>query len=227
MSDFAVIFVLAIGGFVAWKVYDAYFAGESPAAAPAAQPPPLPKVSGPPLFELYRDARGNCTMFGFPVIFSSKLESGKYPNIVTGLTLNQDYVAVRRGAYGVKAFLTNQELTVGVLPGCPPGFHENSEYMMELESETELARFPISFSGWLQIVDAARRGGATIEIDPGLPERLKDLIETPLPGDESIKPVRTKAAGAKKETRREVGRCKSCGASIGRKSSCVYCGASQ
>lgn len=227
MSDFAVIFVLAIGGFVAWKVYDAYFAGESPAAASAAQPPPLPKVSGPPLFELYRDARGNCTMFGFPVIFSSKLESGKYPNIVTGLTLNQDYVAVRRGAYGVKAFLTNQELTVGVLPGCPPGFHENSEYMMELESETELARFPISFSGWLQIVDAARRGGATIEIDPGLPERLKDLIETPLPGDESIKPVRTKAAGAKKETRREVGRCKSCGASIGRKSSCDYCGASQ
>lgn len=227
MNDFGVIFVLALGGFVAWKLYEAHFAGESPREAPAAQPPPLPKISGPPLFDLYRDARGNSTMFGFPVIFSSKLESGKYPNIVTGLTLNQDYVAVRRGAYGVKAFLTNHELTVGILPGCPPGFHENSEYMMELESETELARFPISFPGWLQVVDAARRGGATIEVDSELPGRLKDLIETPLPGDDSIKPVRTKAAGAKKETPREVGRCGSCGATIGRKASCDYCGASQ
>jgi hypothetical protein len=222
-----VFIALVILFLVGWAVHRAIFGSPADqAAVQAAAPPPLTRVSRP-LFDLYRDARGNSTMFGFPVIFSSKLESGKYPNIVTGLTLNQDYVAVRRGAYGVKAFLTNQELTIGVLPGCPPGFHENSDYMMELESETELARFPISFSGWLQIVDAARRGGATIEVDPSLPVRLKDLIETPLPGDESIKPVRTKAAGAKKETPREVGRCKSCGASIGRKSSCDYCGASQ
>lgn len=223
-----VIIALIVIFLLGWVIHRVIFgsSADQAAAQAAVAPPPLPRVSRP-LFDLYRDARGNSTMFGFPVIFSSKLEAGKYPNIVTGLTLNQDYVAVRRGAYGVKAFLTNHELTVGVLPGCPPGFHENSDYMMELESQTELARFPISFSGWLQIVDAARRGGATIEIDPELPDRLKELIETPLPGDESIKPVRTKAAGAKKETPREVGRCKSCGASIGRKSSCDYCGASQ
>ncbi len=225
MQEFFCLIGFALFCWVAWRLIVGTSADQS--AREVVSPPPLPKVSRPPLFDLYRDARGNSTMFGFPVIFSSKLESGKYPNIVTGLTLNQDYVAVRRGAYGVKAFLTNHELTVGILPGCPAGFHENSEYMMELESNTELARFPVSFAGWLQIVDAARRGGATIEIDSGLPERLKDLIETPLPGDESIKPVRTKAAGAKKEAPREVGRCKSCGASIGRKSSCDYCGASQ
>ena len=73
---------------------------------------------------------------------------------------------------------------------------------MELESETETARFPISFTGWLQIVDAARRGGATIEIDPDLPGSLQALIETPLPGDEAIKPVRTKAAKAKKDKKK-------------------------
>lgn len=227
MNNFAVIFVLAMGGFITWKVYEAYFAGQSPGVAPSAQPPPLPKVSGSPLFDLYRDARGNSTMFGFPVVFSSKLESGKYPNIVTGLTLNLEYVAVRRGAYGVRAFLLNDSLTVGITTGCPLGFYENSEYTMELESETEAARFPISFSGWLQIVDAARRGGATIEVDPELPGALKVLIETPLPGDEAIKPIRTKAAKAKKGPQREAGRCGSCGASIGRKSSCDYCGASQ
>jgi hypothetical protein len=195
------------------------------ASASMSAPPPLPER---PLFEPIRDARGNATMFGFPVVFSSKLEAGKYPNIVTGLTLNRDYVAVRRGSYGVKAFLLNDALTVGVARGCPPGFYENSDYMMELESETEVARFPVSFPGWLQIVDAARRGGSTIEVDSDLPSNLKDLIETPLPGDEALKPVRTKAAGGtSKEQAREVGRCTSCGASIGRKSSCDYCGASQ
>jgi len=213
---------------VAWLVYRAVFGSSADQAATQVVSPP-PSTSGPVrrLFDLYRDARGTSTMFGFPVIFSSKLESGKYPNIVTGLTLNIDYVAVRRGSYGVRAFLLNQSLTVSITAGCPPGFHENSEYTMELESETEVARFPISFSGWLQIVDAARRGGATIEVDQDLPEPLKALIETPLPGDEAIKPVRTKTAGAKKDLQREAGRCGSCGATIGRKSSCDYCGASQ
>lgn len=190
----------------------------------ALTPPPLPER---PPFDVVRDARGSGTMFGFPLVFSSLLEADKYPNIVTGLTLNRDYVAVRRGSYGVKAFLLDDGLTIGVEPGCPPGFHENSDYTMKLESDTELARFPVSFPGWLQIVDAARRGGSTIELDPDLPAHLKDLIETPLPGDETIKPVRTKAAGAKSDGTREVGRCKACGAGIGRKSSCDYCGAAQ
>ena len=221
-----VFFILVVIGALAWGIWYGLF-GRFEAAAQAEQdlaPPPLPERR---LFEVIRDARGNSTMFGFPVIFSSKLDADKHPNVVTGITLNRDYVAVRRGSYGVKAFLLDKSLTVGVTKGCPPGFHENSEYMMELESETELARFPISFSGWLQLVDAARRGGSTIEVDSDLPAHLKDLVETPLPGDEVIKPVRTKARGAKQEASRETGRCGSCGASIGRKSSCDYCGASQ
>lgn len=210
-------------GWVIWYVMFGRFEAEgSTESLPS--PPTLPER---PLFDLVRDARGPATIFGFPVVFSSKLEADKYPNIVTGLTLNRDYVAIRRGSYGVKAFLLNEALTLGVVPGCPPGFHENSDYTMELESETELARFPVSFPGWLQVVDAARRGGATIEVDADLPGHLKDLIETPLPGDEAIKPVRTKAAGTKKDVAREAGRCGSCGATIGRKSSCDYCGASQ
>jgi hypothetical protein len=214
-------------GFVIWAIYRAVFGtAADQAAQQAIAPSALPPRTKPP-FDVIRDARGFATMFGFPIVFSSKLEAGKYPNIVTGLTLNGDYVAIRRGSYGVKAFLLDDSLTVGVVPGCPPGFHENSDYMIELESETEVARFPISFPGWLQIVDAARRGGSTIEVDADLPAHLKDLIETVLPGDEDIKPVRTKARGSQQATPREVGRCKACGAGIGRKSSCDYCGASQ
>lgn len=223
-----VFFVLIFLLFLGWAIHRALFGSASDqAASQVVTPPPLAAARVRPLFDVYRDARGNSTMFGFPVVFSSKLESGKYPNIITGLTLNLEYVAVRRGSYGVRAFLLNDSLTVGITTGCPPGFYENSEYTMELESETEAARFPISFSGWLQIVDAARRGGATIEVDPDLPDALKELVETPLPGDEVIKPVRTKTAKAKKDPQREAGRCGSCGATIGRKSSCDYCGASQ
>ena len=214
-------------GFVVWAIHRAIFGSPADQAAQQAVAPPSLPVATKLHFDLIRDARGFSTMFGFPIVFSSKLEAGKYPNIVTGLTLNGDYIAIRRGSYGVKAFLLDDSLTVGVVPGCPPGFHENSDYMIELESETEVARFPISFAGWLQIIDAARRGGATIEVDSGLPGHLKDLLETVLPGDEDIKPVRTKARGAKPATPREVGRCIACGASIGRKSCCDYCGASQ
>ena len=216
-------FILVVIGAIGWGIWYGLF-GRFETAAQEPPPPPLPERR---LFDVIRDARGNSTMFGFPVIFSSRLDTDKHPNVVTGLTLNRDYVAVRRGSYGVKAFLLDKSLTVGVMNGCPPGFHEKSEYMMELESETELARFPVSFPGWLQVVDAARRGGSTIEVDSDLPAHLKDLIETPLPGDEAIKPVRTKARGTKQEASRETGRCASCGASIGRKSSCDYCGASQ
>ncbi len=215
-------------GFALWHfIFKKHFADEAEAVvlpANAYRPPALPARA---LFEVVRDARGDSTMFGFPVIFSSKLEADKYPNIVTGLTLNRDYIAVRRGSYGVKAFLCDASLTVGISRGCPPGFFEKSEYFLELQSETEIARFPVSFRGWLQIVDAARRGGASVAIDDDLPSELKNLIETPLPGDDSIKPVRTKAASADKSIPREVGRCRSCGSSIGRRSSCDYCGASQ
>lgn len=221
-------FCILCAGLVIWAIYRAVFRQDAAEPAQANDAlPPRPSPAFRPSFDLVRDARGSSTLFGFPVVFSSKLDAEKHPNVVTGLTLNRDYVAVRRGAYGVKAFLLDDSLTVRVSAGCPPGFDENSEYMFELESETEVARFPISFPGWLQIVDAARRGGSTIEVDSELPADLKGLIETVLPGDEDIKPVRTKARGTKQENSREAGRCKACGASIGRKSTCDYCGASQ
>lgn len=224
-----VLAALMIFGGVLWLAVFVVgkFTADERAREDALTPPPSLPTNTKPLFNLTLDARGSSTLFGFPVIFSSKLDADKHPNVVTGLTLNRDYVAIRRGSYGVKAFLLDESLTLGVSPGCPPGFHENSDYMIELESETEVARFPISFAGWLQVVDAARRGGSTIEVDADLPAHLKELIETVLPGDEDIKPVRTKARGSQQATPREVGRCKACGAGIGRKSSCDYCGASQ
>jgi len=212
-------------GFVAWvvsKIWNSMTSSE-----PVEIPQTLPDVRPKPPFDVYRDARGPTPLFGFPVEFSSKFEASLYPNIVTGLTLNRDYLAVRRGSYGVKAFLLDENLTVGVTTGVPPGFKEAAQYSMELESETEVARFPVSFQGWLQIIDAARRCGAQLEMADDLPDTLRALIETPLPGDEAIKPSRAKSKDSPPASARETGRCKCCGANVGRKASCDFCGASQ
>lgn len=212
-------------GFVGWIVSKIWSSLTS--AAPVTVPSTLPDVRPKPPFDVYRDARGPTPLFGFPVEFSSKFEASLYPNIVTGLTLNRDYLAVRRGSYGVKAFLLDQNLTVGVSTGVPPGFKEVAQYSMELESETEVARFPVSFQGWLQIIDAARRCGAQLELADDLPASLRVLIETPLPGDEAIKPARAKSKDSPAAAPRETGRCKCCGAHVGRKATCDFCGASQ
>lgn len=219
-------------GLVVWLIYRAAASKDEAKASPPTSPlsRPFPEEYSSVAFDPIRDshdARGQVPIFGLPVTFSSALEANRYPNIITGLTLNKDFIAVRRGAYGVKAFLLDESLTIDILPGCPAGFNEGSAFTMELTSDDEAARFPISFRGWMQIVDAARRGGATIELDQDLPEELKSLIGTVLPGDEALKPARTKAAGSRKDVARETGRCGSCGASLGRKSSCDYCGAAQ
>lgn len=226
MADAASVIssLLCLGG-VGWvvsKVWDAFTSSE-----PVAGPSTMPDVRPKPPFDIYRDARGPTPLFGFPVEFSSKFEAALYPNIVTGLTLNRDYLAVRRGSYGVKAFLLDKNLTVGVSAGVPPGFKEVAQYTMELESETEVARFPVSFQGWLQIIDAARRCGAQLELADDLPASLRVLIETPLPGDEAIKPARAKSKDSPAAAPRETGRCKCCGANVGRKATCDFCGASQ
>lgn len=212
-------------GFAGWIIYKMWFSLTS--AEPVTVPATMPDVRPKPSFDVYRDARGPTPLFGILVEFSSKFEASLYPNIVTGITLNHDYLAVYRGSYGVKAFLLDKNLTVGVRTDVPPGFKEVAQYSMELESETEVARFPISFQGWLQIIDTARRCGAQLELADDLPASLRALIETPLPGDEAIKPARAKAKEAPATVTRETGRCKCCGASVGRKAACDFCGASQ
>ena len=54
-----------------------------------------------------------------------------------------------------------------------------------------------------------------------------DTQKHPFMSVEEKKFIEDNHAKAKKDPQREAGRCGSCGASIGRKSSCDYCGASQ
>ena len=71
-----VFFVMVFIGALGWGIWYGLFGRfEKPDEVDQQlAPPPLPSRTKP-LFDLIRDARANSTMFGFPVIFSSKLDA--------------------------------------------------------------------------------------------------------------------------------------------------------
>lgn len=187
--------------------------------ASAQIPAPAPRP-----FSMYEDARTDTGRFDAGhVSFSSSRLASKPPSVVTGLTFEVDRIYVLRGQ-GMTIFPFGSALTVAVSNGRPAGFQERVDASMSLsyEGAEEPARFPLSFPGWLEVIDQARRCGATIEMDEDLPEPLKDLISHPLPGDEHHEPVRIRPAVAAPSA--SPVRCPSCGANLGGRPSCDFCG---
>ncbi len=175
-------------------------------------------------FSLYEDARTESGRFDAGhVSFSSSRLASKPSSIVTGLTFEMDRIYVLRGQ-GMAIFPFGTALTVAVLNGRPAGFQEHVDYAMALSYEggEQVACFPLAFPGWLEIVDQARRCGATIEMDDDLPEPLKELITHPLPGDEHHDPVRIRPASLAPSA--SPVRCPSCGANLGGRQGCDFCG---
>ena len=178
----------------------------------------------PRAFSLYEDARTEVGRFDAGHIsFSSSRLASKPPDIVTGLTFEKDRLYVLRGQ-GMIIFPFTSALTVAVLNTRPAGFQEQTDFAMALsyEGKDATARFPLSFPGWLEVIDAARRGGATIEMDEELPESLQDLISHPLPGDEHYEAVRIRPPA--ESARGLRARCPSCGANLGGRQACDFCG---
>ena len=183
-------------------------------------------ISAPPRrnFDLYEDARTESGRFDAGhVSFSSSRLASKPPSIVTGLTFETDRIYVLRGQ-GMAIFPFSTALTVAVLSGRPAGFQERVDYAMSLayEGSEEAAHFPLAFPGWLEVVEQARRCGATIEMDEDLPEGLKELLTHPLPGDEHHDPVRIRPSSPAPSA--SPVRCPSCGANLGGRPSCDFCG---
>lgn len=175
-------------------------------------------------FSVYDDARTVLGRFdGSHHSFSSSRIASETPKIVTGLTFELDRLYVLRGE-GVSIYPYATTLTVAIVNGRPAGFQEHAVFSMLLteEGQEESARFPLSFPGWLEIVDSARRSGATIEMDEDLPAQLQALIEQPLPGDEHYDPVRVRSKGASGAVARPA-KCPSCGANLAGQDVCAYC----
>lgn len=176
-------------------------------------------------FALYEDARSPERRFdGDHHGFSTSHLPVKPPAIVTGLTFKKDRLYVLRGA-SMTIFPFVPSLSLAIVSGRTDGFKEQAVFSMIMSSEVqaETVRFPLSFVGWLSLVDLVRRGGGSIEIGGDLPERLKDLISQPLQGDEHYEPVSIREVSATAEIAIRS-HCPACGASLEGRTSCDFCG---
>ena len=201
-------------------------------------PPSLPKSDEAPrsgafpaarrrAFDLYEDAVTESGRFhASHEAFSSSRFPHKQASMVTGLTFEDDRIYVLRGQ-GVTIFPFVPSLTLAVVAGYTEGFKETTPYSMTLASEVQgdSARFPLEFPGWLEVVHQARLAGAVIELDAGLPERLKEFITEPTV-DDGLPPIVIRP-GKPEASAPRPSKCRACGASFGRKVTCEFCGTPQ
>lgn len=200
-------------------------------------PPPLPeseetvrsdvmRESPRKDFDLYEDAVTEAGRFDAShESFSSSRFPYKQAGMVTGLTFEEERLFVLRGQ-GVTVFPFVPSLTLAIVKGRTEGFKETTPFSMTLSSEVQgdSARFPLEFPGWLEVVHQARRAGVVVEMDEALPERLKQFIADPLYGEDDLPPIIVRHAERRDSAPRPA-KCPSCGAGVGRKDSCDYCGA--
>ncbi len=178
-------------------------------------------------FDLYEDAVSESGRFDAShEAFSSSRFPHKQASMVTGLTFEDDRIYVLRGQ-GVTIFPFVPSLTLAVVAGRTEGFKETTPFSMTLASEVQgdSARFPLEFPGWLEVLHQAREGGAVIELDASLPERLKEFITEPTV-DDGLPPIVIRP-GQPEASAPRPSKCRACGASFGRKDACDFCGTPQ
>jgi len=178
-------------------------------------------------FSLYGDARTARGRFdGGYIAFST--ERGAPPDVATGLTFESDRLIVLF-RQGIRTFVFGPGLLVAIVDHRPSGYRENTSYGMELSDGTQesVVRLPLSFSGWLEVVDMARSQGGEVEIDEGLPERLRESIGIPLLDEGNSGPVRIRPSPVRQAEMGMAGRCISCGAVLADSRACVFCGRPQ
>lgn len=176
-------------------------------------------------FDLYADAVTESGRFDQSHHgFSSGRFPHKPPSMVTGLTFQEDRLFVLRGQ-GVTVFPFAPSVTLAVVQGRTEGFRESTPFSMTLSSEVQgvSVRFPLEFPGWLEVVHRARRAGVVVEMDEALPERLKEFIAEPLYGESDLPPVVIRHE-ERRNTAPRPAKCPACGAGVGRKDVCDYCG---
>lgn len=187
---------------------------------------PAPRSSQPRDIDLYEIALTASGRFDASHhAFSTSRFPYKPARMVTGLTFEADRLFVLRGE-GVATFPFGPSVTVAVVKGRAEGFQELTPFSMTLSSEIQevSVRFPLEFPGWLEVIHRARKSGAVVEMDEALPARLKEFIAEPLYGDVDLPPIIVRHAETESSVPRPA-KCPACGAGVGRKDSCDYCGA--
>jgi hypothetical protein len=192
---------------------------EPPPLSMPATPPPVWKVSGTTagsssgsLFDPFRDARVPAGIQGV----KNYLLPGDGDNLVHSVTLNDDFIAITRGGDEHQAILldsaTVASLQLGALSEYPP-----TRYHMILSRGKETATFPVSFHGWLNLFDACRKAGGTLEAAEEISDEMR--IKVLGPAGAARTPAAAKATAAARPTK-----CPTCGAALSKRGPCEYCG---
>ena len=139
--------------------------------------------------------------------------------VVESITLNNDFVAVGRGAAGVQTILLDEQTVIRLNIGALPHYAE-TQYHMVLSRGAEAAQVPVSFRGWMGFFDACRRAGGTLEVA----DEVSDQMRVTVLGQRGAGRLKLSDVPASPKVSRPTS-CPTCGALLGKRGPCEYCGA--
>lgn len=188
-----------------------------PSMPASVTPPPLWQVDrsgsgSPALFDPFRDARVAGGIQGV----KNFLLPGEGKDLVESVTLNDDFIAVAHANGEVTAYLLDASLVaslqLGAMSEYPP-----SRYHITLSRGKETVSFPVSFHGWLNLFDACKNAGGTVEAA----EEISDEMRIKVLGPKGANRI---ASAAKTTAPARPSKCPSCGAALNKRGPCDYCG---
>ena len=135
------------------------------------------------------------------------------------LTLNDDFIAVGRSSAEVQAILLDEQIVIRLNLGALPQYAE-TRYHLDLSRGAEVAQVPVSFPGWLELFDACRKAGGTLEVADEVADQMRVIVL----GQGGARRLASSSASASPKVSRPT-KCPACGALLGKRGPCEYCGA--
>ncbi len=135
------------------------------------------------------------------------------------ITLNDDFIAIGRSGAEVQAILLDDQTVTRLNLGGIPQYAE-TRYHMALSRGAEVAQVPVSFPGWLEFFDACRKAGGTLEVADEVSDRMRLIVL----GEGGARRLASSTPSASPKVLRPT-KCPACGALLGKRGPCEYCGA--
>ena len=135
------------------------------------------------------------------------------------LTLNDDFIAVGRFGAEVQAVLLDDQTVLRLNLGALPQYAE-TRYHMVLSRGTEVAQVPVSFHGWMEFFDACKKAGGTLEAADEISDQMRVIVL----GQRAASRIASTDAASSPKVLRPT-KCPACGALLGKRGPCEYCGA--
>jgi len=135
------------------------------------------------------------------------------------ITLNDDFIAIGRSGAEVQAILLDEQTVIRLNLGALPQFAE-TRYHMSLTRGAEVAQVPVSYPGWFEFFDACRKAGGTLEVADEVADQMRVIVL----GQGGARRLASSTPSASPKVSRPT-KCPACGALLGKRGPCEYCGA--